>query len=54
MVKEHRLHTTWFVKRLPLEEDRPLYDDINYCENIIADGSLVKAVEEAIGGSIEL
>ena len=25
-----------------LEEDRPLYDDINYCENIIADGSLVK------------
>ena len=37
-----------------LEEDRPLYDDINYCENIIADGSLVKAVEEAIGGSIEL
>ncbi len=37
-----------------LEEDRPLYDDINYCESIITDGSLVKAVEEALGGSIEL
>lgn len=37
-----------------LEEDRPLYEDINYCEDIIADGSLVKAVEEALGGSIEL
>lgn len=37
-----------------LEEDRELYEDINYCENIIADGSLIKAVEEAIGGSIEL
>lgn len=32
-----------------LVEDRPLYEDINYCESIIEDGSLLKAVEEAIG-----
>ena len=36
-----------------LDEDRELYGDINYCEQIIADGSLIKAVEEAIGGEIE-
>lgn len=36
-----------------LDDDRELYGDINYCEQIIADGSLVKAVEEAIGGEIE-
>lgn len=28
-----------------LEEDRPLYDDINKCENVILDGSLVSNVE---------
>lgn len=28
-----------------LEEDRPLYDDINNCESVIIDGSLVKNVE---------
>lgn len=37
-----------------LEEDRPLYEDINYCESIIIDGSLIKAVEEAIGEAIEI
>lgn len=36
-----------------LAEDRELYDDINYCEQIIADGSLVKTVEAAIGCEIE-
>ncbi|MBQ5782359.1 MAG: histidine ammonia-lyase [Oscillospiraceae bacterium] len=36
-----------------LDEDRELYDDINYCEQIIADGSLVKAVEAAMGCEIE-
>lgn len=36
-----------------LDEDRELYGDINYCEEIIKDGSLVKAVEEALGGAIE-
>lgn len=36
-----------------LDEDRELYGDINYCEAIIKDGSLVKAVEEALGGAIE-
>lgn len=35
-----------------LEEDRELYGDINYCEDIITNGALVKAVEEAIGGAI--
>lgn len=30
-----------------LEEDRPLYEDINKCESVIIDGSLVKAVEAA-------
>lgn len=37
----------------PLEDDRPLYDDINNCENTIKDGRLLKAVEEAVG-EIEL
>ena len=36
-----------------LDADRELYDDINYCEQIIADGSLVKAVEAAIGAELE-
>ena len=36
-----------------LDTDRELYDDINYCEQIIADGSLVKAVEAAIGAELE-
>lgn len=36
-----------------LDEDRELYADINYCESIIADGSLIKAVENAIGGELE-
>ena len=36
-----------------LEEDREMYEDINYCEKIIEDGSLLKAVEAAIGGSLE-
>lgn len=35
-----------------LEEDRELYGDINYCEDIITNGALVKAVEAAIGGAI--
>lgn len=37
-----------------LDYDRPLYEDINYCESIIEDGSLLKAVESALGGEIEL
>ncbi|WP_033166317.1 histidine ammonia-lyase [Clostridium sp. KNHs205] len=32
-----------------LDEDRPLYEDINNCENLIIDGSLVSAVEEKVG-----
>lgn len=36
-----------------LDDDRELYGDINYCEEIITNGSLIKAVEEAIGGAIE-
>ncbi len=36
-----------------LDDDRPLYDDINNCENTIKDGRLLKAVEEAVG-EIEL
>ena len=36
-----------------LDEDRELYEDINYCEKIIEDGSLVRAVEEALGAEIE-
>lgn len=34
------------VKRL--EEDRPLYEDINLCESTILDGSLVSHVEDAV------
>ena len=36
-----------------LDDDRELYGDINYCEEIIENGSLIKAVEEAIGAAIE-
>jgi len=36
-----------------LEEDREMYEDINYCEKIIEDGSLIKAVEAAMGGALE-
>ena len=36
-----------------LDDDRELYGDINYCEEIITNGSLIKAVEEAIGGANE-
>lgn len=35
-----------------LEEDRELYGDINYCEEIITNDSLIKAVEDAIGGTL--
>ena len=37
-----------------LEDDRELYDDINYCEKIIEDGSLIRAVEAALGRKIEV
>ena len=36
-----------------LDQDRELYGDINYCEDIITNGTLVKVVEEALGGAIE-
>ena len=36
-----------------LEDDRPLYEDINRCEAVIRDGRLLRAVEEA-AGEIEL
>lgn len=32
-----------------LENDRPLYEDINRCEAVLVDGSLVRAAEEAAG-----
>ena len=32
-----------------LVDDRPLYEDINNCEAILKDGSLVRAVEAAVG-----
>ena len=35
-----------------LDDDRELYEDINYCEEIIINGSLIKAVEDAIGAAI--
>ena len=35
-----------------LEDDRELYDDINYCEKIIEDGSLIRAVEAALAGRL--
>lgn len=34
---------------MKLEEDRPLYEDINNCEETILNGSLLKAVEAAAG-----
>ena len=41
--------------RVPkLEEDRPLYEDINYCEEIIENGQLLQAVENAIGRELEI
>lgn len=36
-----------------LDQDRELYEDINYCEEIIMDDSLIEAVEKAIGGALE-
>lgn len=36
-----------------LDQDRELYGDINYCEEIIKNDALIKAVEEAIGGTLE-
>jgi len=36
-----------------LEEDRPLYEDINLCESAIIDGSLISHVEEG-AAKIEL
>ena len=32
-----------------LHKDRPLYEDINHCEDVLKDGSLLKAVEDAVG-----
>ena len=32
-----------------LDEDRPLYEDINACEEVIKNGKLVEAVEKAAG-----
>lgn len=32
----------------PLEEDRPLYEDINQCESVLIDGSLVSNVESCV------
>ncbi|GMG97054.1 histidine ammonia-lyase [Tepidimicrobium xylanilyticum] len=32
-----------------LEDDRPLYEDINKCEDIITDGKIIKSVEDAAG-----
>lgn len=32
-----------------LVDDRPLYEDINNCEAILKDGSLIRAVEDAVG-----
>ena len=37
-----------------LDEDRPLYEDIEYCEQLLKDDSLINAVEAAIGGELEL
>ena len=37
-----------------LEYDRPLYEDIEYCEQLLKDDSLINAVEAAIGGELEL
>ena len=32
-----------------LDEDRPLYEDINACEEVLINGKLVEAVEKAAG-----
>ncbi|MBO5564275.1 MAG: histidine ammonia-lyase [Lachnospiraceae bacterium] len=32
-----------------LEEDRELFEDINYCEQLLKDDSLIEAVEKAVG-----
>lgn len=32
-----------------LEEDRPLYDDINKCEGLIINGEIIKAAEKSVG-----
>ena len=37
-----------------LEYDRPLYEDIEYCEQLLKDDSLINAVEAAIGGALEM
>ena len=37
-----------------LEYDRPLYEDIEYCEQLLKDDSLINAVAAAIGGELEL
>ena len=36
------------------QNNKKLYDDINYCEKIIEDGSLIRAVEAALGREIEV
>ncbi len=36
-----------------LEQDRPLYEDINNCERIIENGLLLQKVEETIGAELE-
>lgn len=41
------------AKVATLDQDRELYEDINYCEEIIRDDSLIAAVEQAIGGALE-
>jgi vacuolar-type H+-ATPase subunit C/Vma6 len=52
---ESRLFTEeQFREMAALEDDRELYDDINYCEKIIEDGSLIRAVEAALGREIEV
>jgi len=32
-----------------LDEDRPLYDDINRLKEVVASGEILEAVEEAVG-----
>lgn len=32
-----------------LKNDRPLFEDINRCEAVLKDGSLLRSVEEAVG-----
>ncbi|MPN64680.1 Histidine ammonia-lyase [bioreactor metagenome] len=31
-----------------LEDDRPLYEDINKCENLIIDNTLIQEVEKSL------